>query len=174
MPPMIQVLKHANARFPKKSPFLQQLRFVRLLEMPRSSRWLSRDYAECDLLRRLRLFHRLPSIESLRAEAIYSNPLDREDCFLTPAVSNVKKLHIGHSCVSDVLLCQAIRHSKTLEELICTTSGRRYQCSSSMDPIRVGKELTQTQLKSSSSGIRSRCGCNDRKVCRARRAKRAA
>jgi len=103
---------------------LQRLRHVRLL--PETGLWYddARTYSHMDILGQLRLFHRLPHIESLAIDGITTNGgADHLEHF-PPHTSNLKAIHVGHSMLPSTLVAVLIRIPKRLEEFTHFVGGR--------------------------------------------------
>ncbi|KAK0930051.1 triosephosphate isomerase [Friedmanniomyces endolithicus] len=116
------LLRNNYGKLPE--PHLQQLRHVRLL--PETGLWYDdgRTYSHMDVLGQLRLFHRLPNIESLAIDGITTNGgADHLEHF-PPHTSNLKSIHVGHSMLPSTLVAVLIRIPKHLEEFIFFVGGR--------------------------------------------------
>ena len=103
---------------------LQNLRDVVLLPTTHTTMGDTRFYIYLDLLSLLRLFHRLPSIESVITDGVGPN---YDGWFLPdfpPATSNMKKIHVGHALYGGETIETLIRIPRRLEELTLTTGGR--------------------------------------------------
>lgn len=126
--PVQQLLQRVNARpfksMKRQTSYLRNLRTVELLAPKGVQPYRSLEYYDHDLLRSLRRFHRIPSIERVGITSMCTNEqFGRKLWHVTPRSSNVRKIHIKHSYIDHKILIQAIRHSKFLEELVCTTGG---------------------------------------------------
>lgn len=105
--------------------YLQRLKHVNfLLDNGQLSLSDDRFFFSFDILRALRLFHRLPSVESLSVEGIGEHHDPRN--LLVPHTSNLKRIHIKHSELSSDMLFQIIRLPKhdLLEEFRYSVGGR--------------------------------------------------
>ncbi|TKA71342.1 hypothetical protein B0A55_05129 [Friedmanniomyces simplex] len=116
------LLRNNYGKLPEKH--LQRLRHVRLL--PEVGLWWNdgRCYSHVDLLGELRLFHRLPAIESLAVDGITINGgADYLERF-PPHTSNLKAIHVGHSMLPSSIIAPLIRMPKHLEEFSHSVGGR--------------------------------------------------
>ncbi|KAK0775587.1 triosephosphate isomerase [Friedmanniomyces endolithicus] len=103
---------------------LQRLRHVRLLPETGLRYDDARTYSHMDILGQLRLFHRLPNIESLAIDGITTNGgADHLEHF-PPHTSNLKAIHVGHSMLPSTLVAVLIRIPKRLEEFTHFVGGR--------------------------------------------------
>ncbi|KAJ3563207.1 hypothetical protein NPX13_g8282 [Xylaria arbuscula] len=103
---------------------LQNLQEVVLLPTSHSVFEDTRYYVHLDILRSLRMFHRLPLIESVMTDGVGPN---YDASFLydfPPATSNLKKIHVGHSMYGEDTVSSLIGIPARLEELTLTTGGR--------------------------------------------------
>ncbi|KAI1272389.1 hypothetical protein F5Y07DRAFT_392033 [Xylaria sp. FL0933] len=106
------------------SQCLQKLRDVTLLPTGNLILGDERFYVDMDILAMLRLFHRLPAIESLSVDAV-GLPLDAGYIsHFPPATSNLKRIYVGHSLHGTDVIGTLIRVPKRLEEFTFTTGGR--------------------------------------------------
>lgn len=83
-----------------------------------------RVYQELDILRVLRLFHRLPSIRTISAGAISYGDVPRFGTDLQSLSSEISAIHMRHVCLSSVVIAAMIRMPKALKEFLCTTGCR--------------------------------------------------
>jgi hypothetical protein len=81
-----------------------------------------RHFTRFDILRELRLFHRLPVIESLSVGGVCEDA--KGLIVLPPHVSNLRRINITHSDISSMTLASVIRLSKALEEFKFSIGGR--------------------------------------------------
>ncbi|KAI1170548.1 hypothetical protein F4777DRAFT_568746 [Nemania sp. FL0916] len=102
---------------------LQKLREVTLHPTTDEIQGDDRFYIHLDILALLRLFHRLPAIESMSTDGVGPNGRELLDHF-PPAISNLKKIRVGHSINGTDVIGPLIRVSKHLEEFTFTTGGR--------------------------------------------------
>ncbi|GAW19582.1 hypothetical protein ANO14919_090700 [Xylariales sp. No.14919] len=103
---------------------LQKLRHVTLLPTSHPTLGDERFYIHLDILGMLRLFHRLPAIESVSVDAVWTNYDAGYIEHFPPATSNLKKIHIGHSTFGTDIIGPLIRVPKRLEEFTFTAGGR--------------------------------------------------
>jgi hypothetical protein len=122
---------------------LQKLRHVTFGPGQNAAFWMydERFYNRYDVISMTRLIHRLPSIESISVEAITEDNNGKN--FQPPGISNLKRIHIGHSDISSSTLSALIRVCKALEEFSFSIGGR---CSLDggfhiMSPKVLGKAL---------------------------------
>lgn len=104
--------------------YLQKLHHVHLLS---SAGWPSGDerfYNDMDLIKLLRMFHRLPAIESFQVDAIEPNNDAGFESRLPPQMSNIRKIHVGHNWLTGGIITALIQLPKQLDEFTCTTGGR--------------------------------------------------
>ncbi|KAI1133495.1 hypothetical protein F5Y10DRAFT_69 [Nemania abortiva] len=122
---------------------LQKLREVTLLPTTQMTLGDERFYVNLDLLAMLRLFHRLPAVESVSTGGVGPDEdggyLDR----FPPAVSNLKKINVEHAFYGTSVIGPLIKVPRRLEEFTFTTGGRNnldggYTCRS---PKTIGKAL---------------------------------
>lgn len=118
--PVEKLLMRANAR-PESTPYLQNLRVVKLWHRDDTIWDDGMRYQENDFLHSLSFFHRLPSIESVRIETM-AEPDGRKR--FRPLSSNVSKLHIGHSDLDVKYLTTIICTCKRLTEFTYSVGGR--------------------------------------------------
>ena len=103
---------------------LQKLRSVTLLPTTDATFGDKRFYINLDILSLLRLFHRLPVVESLSVDgAGQSGNFKNLDKF-PPAISHLKRIHVGHAFYSTSVIGSLIRVPRRLEEFTLTTGGR--------------------------------------------------
>ncbi|KAI0411848.1 hypothetical protein F5X98DRAFT_356306 [Xylaria grammica] len=103
---------------------LQKLRHVTLLPTSDPILGDERFYIHLDILGMLRLFHRLPAIESVSVDAVWTNYDAGYIEQFPPATSTLKKIHVGHSMYGTEIIGPLIRVPKRLEEFTFTTGGR--------------------------------------------------
>lgn len=103
---------------------LQRLRHVRLL--PEAGLWWDdrRTYSHMDILGQMRLFHRLPAIESIAIDGITINGGADYLEHIPPHTSVIKSIHVGHSMLPSSLIAPLIRMPKQLEEFSHSVGGR--------------------------------------------------
>lgn len=105
-------------------PFLQNLQHVHLLptsDFPVSD---ERFYNDLDVLRLMRLFHRLPSIRSVTASAVSSNnDADFEES-IPSASPSITAIHMNRVSFPSTVIAALIRLPTALEEFTYTTGGR--------------------------------------------------
>lgn len=103
---------------------LQHLRHVRLLSTAGLFYYGGDVYEHIDLLGEARLFHRLPSIESISVDGITRNGgADALEQF-PPRTSNLKSIHVGNSMLPSSELAPLIRMPRSLEEFSHSVGGR--------------------------------------------------
>jgi hypothetical protein len=103
---------------------LQKLRHVTFGPSQNGAFWMydTRFYNRYDIISMTRLIHRLPSIESISVEGITEDNEGKN--FQPPGISNIKRIHIGHSDISSSTLSGVIRMCKALEEFSISVGGR--------------------------------------------------
>ncbi|KAK3627820.1 triosephosphate isomerase [Elasticomyces elasticus] len=116
------LLRNNNGQLPDKH--LQRLRHVRIL--PEHDLWYDDDrtYSHMDVLGQVRLFHRLPGIESIAMDGIEIHGGADYQEFMPPATSNIRTIRIGHSMLASDILASLIRMPKQLEEFAYSVGGR--------------------------------------------------
>ena len=104
--------------------YLQKLTHVRILPTSAMIIGDERFYVSMNFHGLLRMFHRLPSIESVSVDAI--SPDDRGDYEpnFPPGSGNFTKLSVGHSQMPSHMIAALIGAPKRLEEFTFTTGGR--------------------------------------------------
>lgn len=102
---------------------LQKLRHVTILPTNETIIGDERFYVPLAILTELRLFHRLPALESLHTDAVGPDEGGDLDHF-PPATSNLKRIHVTHSSYGSDDIGALIRVSRQLEEFTFTTGGR--------------------------------------------------
>ncbi|KAI3318821.1 hypothetical protein HD806DRAFT_303628 [Xylariaceae sp. AK1471] len=103
---------------------LKKLRDVTLLPTSEIILGDERFYTNLDILAMLRLFHRLPALESVSTDAVGSDDDGGYVGQFPPAVSNLKRIYVGHSLYGTDVIGPLIRVPKRLEEFTFTTGGR--------------------------------------------------
>ncbi|KAI1154900.1 hypothetical protein F4825DRAFT_410259 [Nemania diffusa] len=103
---------------------LQKLRDVTLLPTTDMVLGDERFYVNLDILAMLRLFHRLPVIESVSTDGVGPNNDGGYVGQFPPATSNLKRIRVGHSLYGDDVIGSLIGVPKRLEEFTLTTGGR--------------------------------------------------
>ena len=117
-PRIRDVLAKANSK-KSTSGYLQNLRDVKV--RPDES-YGPQFYNSADVMGAMRLFHRLPSIQTI---ALDGAQLDYDGPFkLTPGASNITRVRLGHSRICSVNLASIIRHSKALKGFKHSIGGR--------------------------------------------------
>ncbi|KAI0476872.1 hypothetical protein F4859DRAFT_514204 [Xylaria cf. heliscus] len=106
---------------------LKKLRDVTLIPTSQMVIGDKRFYTNLDILALLRLFHRLPAIESVSTDAVGPNLDGGYVDHFPPATSNLKRIHIGHSAHGTDVIGPLIRVPKRLEEFTLSTGGRCIQ-----------------------------------------------
>ncbi|KAK3112210.1 hypothetical protein LTR53_011748, partial [Teratosphaeriaceae sp. CCFEE 6253] len=103
---------------------LQQLRHLRLL--PETGLWWDdgRDYSHVDLLGQIRLFHRLPAIESIAVDGITIHGGADYINYLPPHTSNIRRIAVGHSLLPGSIVAALIRMPRHLEAFSLAVGGR--------------------------------------------------
>ncbi|KAK4901207.1 triosephosphate isomerase [Elasticomyces elasticus] len=116
------LLRNNHGQLPDKH--LQRLRHVRIL--PEHDLWYDDDrtYSHMDVLGQVRLFHRLPGIESIAMDGIEIHGGADYMEFMPPATSNIRTIRIGHSMLASDILASLIRMPKQLEEFAYSVGGR--------------------------------------------------
>ncbi|KAK5733982.1 triosephosphate isomerase [Elasticomyces elasticus] len=116
------LLRNNYGQLPDKH--LQRLRHVRIL--PEYDLWYDDDrtYSHMDLLGQIRLFHRLPGIESIAVDGIEIHGGADSLEFMPPATSNIRTIRIGHSMLASDILASLIRMPKQLEAFAYSVGGR--------------------------------------------------
>ncbi|KAH7309721.1 hypothetical protein B0I35DRAFT_440509 [Stachybotrys elegans] len=123
--------------------YLQHLHTVKLLHTGDMILGDGRFYAALDALTLFRLFHRLPSLDTISMDGVDQ---DNDGGYLSefpPATSDLKHLHITHSAYGSSLLSAIIRVPRGLQGLTLTTGGRSTVDTGSnmMSPKTLGKAL---------------------------------
>ncbi|KAI1356184.1 hypothetical protein F5Y01DRAFT_268809 [Xylaria sp. FL0043] len=106
------------------SQYLQKLRDVTLLPTDNFILGDTRFYVNMDILAMLRLFHRLPAIESVSVDAVGPHFDAGYISHFPPATSNLKRIYVGHSMHGTDVIGTLIGVPKRLEEFTFTTGGR--------------------------------------------------
>ncbi|KAI0109623.1 hypothetical protein GGR51DRAFT_101705 [Nemania sp. FL0031] len=103
---------------------LKKLRDVTIIPTNDLFRGDDRFYTHLNLLDLVRMFHRLPAIESVSTDTV---GIDSGMPYLVrfpPAVSNLKRIRVGHAMYGTDIIRPLIRLSRRLEEFTFTTGGR--------------------------------------------------
>ncbi|KAI1424008.1 hypothetical protein F5Y12DRAFT_754284 [Xylaria sp. FL1777] len=103
---------------------LEKLRDVILLPTSGPIEGDHRFYTNLDILAMLRLFHRLPAVESVSTDAVGPDHDGGYVGQFPPGTSNLKRIHVGHSLYGADVIGPLIRVAKRLEEFTFTTGGR--------------------------------------------------
>ncbi|CAG7917776.1 unnamed protein product [Penicillium olsonii] len=119
--PLDQILLRAN-RSPGSTPYLYNLRSVYMISETNITWEDGRFYIAMDLQGFIRLFDRLPSIESVSTDVMEESDLPADT--LEKSSSDISKLSICHSSVSSAYLARVIWSCKTLKELRYSIGGR--------------------------------------------------
>ncbi|KAJ8109268.1 hypothetical protein ONZ43_g6179 [Nemania bipapillata] len=106
------------------STHLQKLRHVTLIPTTEMILGDERFYISLDILALLRLFHRLPAIESVSTGGVGPDNDGGYVRLFPPATSNLKSIHVGHSLYGADVITTLIRLPKRLEQFTLTTGGR--------------------------------------------------
>ncbi|KAK3674052.1 hypothetical protein LTR78_005899 [Recurvomyces mirabilis] len=103
-------------------PHLRKLKHVRLL--PERGIWYEDGdtYSHMDILGELRLFHRLPNIESVSIEGVEGHGGAGAVEYFPPHSSNIKHIHVSHSILDNY--AELILTSKALEAFTYSIGGR--------------------------------------------------
>ena len=109
-----------------KLPDIHLQRLLRVRLLPEAGVWWDdgRCYSHMDLLGQLRLFHRLPAIESIAVDGITINSGADHIKHFPPHTSNIKSISIGHSMLPSSIIAPLIRMAKRLEEFVHSVGGR--------------------------------------------------
>jgi hypothetical protein len=108
-----------------------------------------RYYINLDILSLLRLFHRLPVVESVSVDGAGRNDdFENLDKF-PPAISHLKRIHVGHAFYPTSVIGALIRVPRRLEEFTLTTGGRSSRDGSSL--MRGAKTIGKALLEQKSS-----------------------
>lgn len=101
-------------------------------------------YDGVELLGHFRYFHRLPRVRSVSMEGVMDYQVDRET-FPPKTSKGIRKLHFGHSDISDEMLATLVRIPTALEELSVSLGGLFHPDSGSAmaDPGLLGRALEQ-------------------------------
>ncbi|KAH7303065.1 hypothetical protein B0I35DRAFT_447299 [Stachybotrys elegans] len=119
--PFVHLLQENNYSL-LPNQYLQNLQHVTVLHTKDVTLGDDRFYTYTNVLHLLRLFHRLPALNSFSVDGIDDM---REDLIaFPPATSNLKSLRIGHSSCSSEFLGKLIRIPRALERLNLTNGGR--------------------------------------------------
>ncbi|KAI0429615.1 hypothetical protein F5Y09DRAFT_309914 [Xylaria sp. FL1042] len=103
---------------------LQKLRDVTFLPTTETILGSLEYYIHLDILAVMRLFHRLPAIESVSVDAVGPDVRAGYVNHFPPATSNLKRIYVGHSMYGSYLIGTLIGVSKRLEEFTFTIGGR--------------------------------------------------
>ncbi|KAI8949620.1 hypothetical protein F4801DRAFT_552734 [Xylaria longipes] len=103
---------------------LKKLRDVTILPTSETILGDDRFYTRLDILAMLRLFHRLPAIESVSTDAVGPNNGGGYVDQFPPATSNLKRIYVGHAIYGTDVIGPLIRVPKRLGEFTFTTGGR--------------------------------------------------
>ncbi|KAJ6127628.1 hypothetical protein N7523_003240 [Penicillium sp. IBT 18751x] len=119
--PLDRLLRRANEN-PVSTAYLQNLRKVYMIVDDRYSH--DRFYMAIDFLECATLFDRLPSIESIRTDALCDDENGEARVVLEPRSSNISRIHICHSALQTTFLVSLIQSCKVLREFHYTIGGR--------------------------------------------------
>lgn len=141
---VFEVLQQNNYGTPEKQ-YLQKLRHVHLLPSGGFPLSDERLYNDMDILKLIRMFHRLPAIESVRADGISVNGDAGYESTFPPRVSKIRSVHIGHNWLPGHLITTLIQVPKELEEFTCTSGGRDMLGGGFYirNIVKIGKALSQ-------------------------------
>ncbi|KAJ2998408.1 hypothetical protein NUW58_g334 [Xylaria curta] len=103
---------------------LQKLRDVTILPTSDDILGDERFYTNVDIMAMLRLFHRLPAIESMSIDAALSENDGGYVQRFPPGTSNLKRVSITHSIYGTDVIGPLIKVPKRLEKFTFTTGGR--------------------------------------------------
>ncbi|KAJ5950683.1 uncharacterized protein N7479_009096 [Penicillium vulpinum] len=121
--PLVEVFRYANSR-PDRCHYLQKLRDVYLVNREAQRYSDSRFYYDdTDLIAWLKLFNKLPSIESFGIDVLGENENDGKP-ICEDRGSNISKIRINHSMVTSSYLLCVMASSKIIKELQYTIGGR--------------------------------------------------
>ncbi|KAI9149645.1 putative f-box domain-containing protein [Paramyrothecium foliicola] len=120
--------------------YLEKLGHVTILESKKY--YDNRFYTSMNFTSLLRLFHRLPGLQSVSVDGVYLGEGEWREEF-PPGTSDMKEMHIKHSAYPSSALGVTIRIPRALEVLSLTT-GRRGICGGYLIgvlPVTIGKAL---------------------------------
>ncbi|KAI0442222.1 hypothetical protein F4803DRAFT_551383 [Xylaria telfairii] len=121
---------------------LKKLRDVTILPTSNITLADGTSYVHLDILAMLRLFHRLPAIESVSTDAVGPNHDGGYVDQFPPATSNLKRIRVGHSMHGTDVIGPLIGVPKRLEEFTLTTGGRcNYDGYTTRSAKTIGKAL---------------------------------
>lgn len=133
-------LKRNNSK-DTRPRFLRRLQTVKLLDAHGDDH---RFYNIIDLRAMIKLFHRLPSVQTISASAMtleHYNYMRK----LTPRKSNFSRVHLDYSCIAGCEISSIIQNCKSLDEFKYSIGGRTLAPSSprGVAPKTLGLALRQ-------------------------------
>jgi hypothetical protein len=119
--PLDQILRRANAN-PESTTYLSNLRSVYMISKTESTWEDGRFYIGMDLHGFMKIFHNLPSIESVSTDVMEEDPNGSSD--FKEKSSKISKISIHHSSMGSLYLVRLLWSCKALKEFQYSIGGR--------------------------------------------------